>query len=593
MAEITYNSWLQEHKRPFGAVLVGTTIEFDLMIQTNHQVTVNIVLQFENGFKSYEKMTAISDGVFRMTLSSLTEIGYYNYYFQITEFDDNHEYRYFYGATEIGGGPGTTYVNEISVIPYTQTIFLKHEKAPDWYRQAIFYQIFPDSFARKGHLENSKDNILFYGKETDPPYYIREANGDITHWTYYGGNIVGIIDKIPYLKSLGVTALYFNPIFEARSSHRYDTSDYMKIDPVLGTEADFKLLVDTLHQHDMRLILDGVFSHVGRNSKYFDFDGKSGGQGAYQTTQSPYFDWFIFNQYPDDYKSWWGIKDLPTIDKSKESFQRYIYGESDSVLSKWHGLGIDGWRLDVADDLPDEFIKGIRDTLENYPEQVLIGEVWEDASRKVAYDQHRKYIYGDALHAVMNYPFRNVIIGLVTGEMAPETAARKLMQLSENYPTDVFLNNFNNIGTHDTERILTCLGDSLSKLDLAVGLLMFLPGVPTIYYGDEAGLTGHKDPENRAFFPWENINESTHQIYQKWIKIRQSAPVLITGDLSLFYSDRIFGLIRQDANDTAIFILNISNQGIMVDLNDITFLSKKVDISTFFLGAFESIYKFK
>ncbi|MGO2939458.1 MAG: alpha-amylase family glycosyl hydrolase [Pseudolactococcus laudensis] len=202
------------------------------------------------------------------------------------------------------------------------------------------------------------------------------------------------MDKIPYLKLLGVRALYFNPIFEARSSHRYDTSDYMKIDPVLGTEADFKQLVDTLHQHDMRLILDGVFSHVGRNSKYFDFDGKSGGQGAYQTTQSPYFDWFTFNQYPDDYKSWWGIKDLPTIDKTKESFQQYIYGESDSVLSKWNGLGIDGWRLDVADELPDDFIKGIRDTLENYPEQVLIGEVWEDASRKIAYEQHRKYIYG-------------------------------------------------------------------------------------------------------------------------------------------------------------------------------------------------------
>ena len=593
MAKITYNSWLQEHKRPFGAVLVGTTIEFDLMIQTNHQVTVNIVLQFENGFKSYEKMTAISDGVFRMTLPNLTEIGFYNYYFQITEFDDAHEYRYFYGATEIGGGPGTTYVDEISVIPYTQTIFLKREKAPDWYRQAIFYQIFPDSFAKKGHLENPKDNIFFYGKETDSPYYIREANGDITHWTYYGGNLAGIIDKIPYLKSLGITALYLNPIFEARSSHRYDTSDYMKIDPVLGTESDFKLLVDTLHQEGMHLILDGVFSHVGRNSKYFDFDGKSGGQGAYQTTQSPYFDWFTFNQYPDDYKSWWGIKDLPTIDKTKESFQQYIYGESDSVLSKWNGLGIDGWRLDVADELPDDFIKGIRDTLENYPEQVLIGEVWEDASRKIAYEQHRKYIYGDALHAAMNYPFRDIIIGLVTSEMSPETAARKLMQLSENYPADVFLNNFNNIGTHDTERILTRLGENLTKLDLAVGLLMTLPGVPTIYYGDEAGLIGHKDPENRAFFPWENVNESTSKIYQKWIKIRQSAPVLITGNLSLFYSDRIFGLIRQDANDTAIFIFNISNQGIMVDLSNMTFLSEKVDCSPFFLGAFESIYKFK
>lgn len=593
MAEITYNSWLQEHKRPFGAVLVGTTVEFDLMIQTQHQVAVNIVLQFENGFKSYEKMTAISDGVFRMTLPNLTEIGFYNYYFQITEFDDTNEYRYFYGATDIGGGPGTTYVDEISVIPYTQTIFLKREKAPDWYRQAIFYQIFPDSFAKKGHLENPKDNIFFYGKETDSPYYIREANGDITHWTYYGGNLAGIIDKIPYLKSLGITALYLNPIFEARSSHRYDTSDYMKIDPVLGTESDFKLLVDTLHQEGMHLILDGVFSHVGRNSKYFDFDGKSGGQGAYQTMQSPYFDWFTFNQYPDDYKSWWGIKDLPTIDKTKENFQQYIYGEHDSVLSKWNDLGIDGWRLDVADELPDVFIKGIRDTLENYPEQVLIGEVWEDASRKVAYNQHRKYIYGDALHATMNYPFRDIILGLVRGEMTPETAARKLMQLSENYPTDVFLNNFNNIGTHDTERILTQLGQNLTKLDLAVGLLMTLPGVPTIYYGDEAGLVGHKDAENRAFFPWENVNESTRKIYQKWIKIRQSASVLTTGNLSLFYSDRIFGLIRDDSHETAVFVFNISNQGMMVDLNDMTFLNKKVDYPAFFLGAFESVHKFK
>ena len=177
--------------------------------------------------------------------------------------------------------------------------------------------------------------------------------------------------------------------------------------------------------------------------------------------------------------------------------------------------------------------------------------------------------------------------------MTPQTAARKLMQLSENYPTDVFLNNFNNIGTHDTERILTQLGQNLTKLDLAVGLLMTLPGVPTIYYGDEAGLVGHKDPENRAFFPWENVNESTRKIYQKWIKIRQSASVLTTGNLSLFYSDRIFGLIRDDSHETAVFVFNISNQGMMVDLNDMTFLNKKVDYPAFFLGAFESVYKFK
>lgn len=593
MAEITYNSWSELYKRPFGAALVGTAFAFEIAVKSEHQVAVNIVLQFENGFKSYESMTKTAENTFQIKLSNLTAIGFYKYYFQIIETNGMHEYRYFYGATDIGGGVGTTYADEIAVIPYTQTIFFKREKAPDWYRNAVFYQIFPDSFAIKGQQSHSKDNIFFYGKETDAPYYIREANGDITHWTFYGGNLAGITKKIPYLKTLGVTALYLNPIFEARSSHRYDTSDYMKIDSVLGSEADFKTLIDTLHDNEMHIILDGVFSHVGRNSKYFDFDGKSGGQGAYQNQNSPYAEWFSFANYPDDYKSWWGIKDLPTIDKSKVSFQNFIYGDDDSVLSKWNSLGIDGWRLDVADELPDTFIKGIRDNLENYPDKVLIGEVWEDPSRKIAYDQYRKYIYGDALHATMNYPFRDIILGVVTGSMTPEIAAKQLMQLSENYPADIFLNNFNNIGTHDTERILTMLGGSTAKLNLAVGLLMTLPGVPTIYYGDEAGLTGHKDPENRAFFPWGNVNETISKIYQNWISIRKSTPTLTTGDISLFYSDKILGFVRTTDENSAVFIFNISDQGIMVDFKDMTFLSTKIDHQPFFLGAFESIYKIK
>lgn len=590
MAEITYNSWLSDFKRPFGAALIGTNFEFDLVINTPHHVEVNFVIQFENGFKSYDKMTPSSENRFHFDLNNLSEIGFYNYYFQIIEFDGPHEYRYFYGATDIGGGLGKTYADEGAVIPYTQTIFLKKEKAPDWYRNAIFYQIFPDAFAQKGHT-NQKDDIFFYGKETDKPYYIREKDDDIIRWTFYGGNLQGIISKIPYLKTLGVTALYLNPIFEARSTHRYDTSDYMKIDSILGSEADFEALVTALHQHDMRLILDGVFSHVGRNSKYFDFDGKSGGLGAYQTNKSPYFDWFSFNHYPDDYKSWWGIKDLPTIDKSQTSFQQFIYGDEASVIDKWNGLGIDGWRLDVADELPDFFIKGIRDTLERYPDQVLIGEVWEDASRKVAYEQYRKYIYGDGLHATMNYPFRDIILGLLVGGLSPELAAKKVMQLSENYPKDVFLNNFNNIGTHDTERILSLLDHNLTKLNLAVGLLMTLPGVPTIYYGDEAGLTGLKDPENRAFFPWDNMNQDTQKIYQNWAKIRKSIPVLSNGDINLFYSDKIFGFVRKDENQSAIFIFNLSKEGVSVNTQDLTFLTQSVDFPPFFIGALESIYK--
>ncbi|MDR1606488.1 MAG: glycoside hydrolase family 13 protein [Streptococcaceae bacterium] len=592
MTEIIYNSWVSKYKRQFGAVLVGTALEFDVMLKSDHQVEVNIVVQFETGFKAYEKMTATADHTYHITLTNLTEIGFYKYYFEIIEFDGPHKYRYFYGATDIGGGEGVIYADEISVVPYTQTIFLKSEKAPDWYREAIFYQIFPDSFAKK-YFFNQKDNIFFYGKETDPPYYIREPNGDITHWTFYGGNFLGIIEKIPYLKSLGVTALYLNPIFEARSSHRYDTSDYMQIDTVLGSELEFKQLVEALHQNGMRIVLDGVFSHVGRNSKYFDFDGQFGGQGAYQTQTSPYHDWFTFYNYPNDYKSWWGIKDLPTIDKTNESFQQFIYGKGDSVLNKWNSFGVDGWRLDVADELPDTFIKGIRDNLEKMPDKVLIGEVWEDASRKIAYEQYRKYIYGDGLHATMNYPFREIILDLLTGKTRPEVAAKKVMQLSENYPKDVFLNNFNNIGTHDTERILTMLGESIPKLNIAVGLLMTLPGVPTIYYGDEAGLTGHKDPENRAFFPWNNINEETKKLYQKWVEIRKATPVLTSGDISLFYSNEIFGFIRTDGTQTALFVFNVSNQGVMVDFKELTFLTESIEVEPFFLAAFESVYKIK
>ncbi|GFH39632.1 glycoside hydrolase family 13 protein [Lactococcus insecticola] len=596
MAEITYNSWSDAYKNPFGAVILGTPIDFHIDIKTDNQIDVKLVTQFENGFKSYENMTRISEHSYHLRPENLTEIGFYKYYFQIIERDQLHEYHYFYGASQIGGGIGTTYADENSVVPYTQTLFLKAEQAPNWYRDAIFYQIFPDSFARNDLINNQKSDIFFYGKETDSPYYIKEPNGDITRWTFYGGNLAGIIDKIPYLKSLGVTALYLNPIFEARSSHRYDTSDYHKIDSLLGTTEDFERLVKTLHAHEMHIVLDGVFSHVGRNSVYFDFDGKNGGNGAYQSRQSPYIDWFSFDNYPESYKSWWGIKDLPTIDKHQKSYQDFIYGKSDSVLSKWNSFGVDGWRLDVADELPDDFIKGIRATLSQEPDKVLIGEVWEDASRKIAYDQYRKYIYGDALHATMNYPFRDLILGLLTGAMTPETAAGKLMQLYENYPTDIFLNNFNNIGTHDTERILTMLGGNTAKLNLAVGLLMTLPGVPVIYYGDEAGLTGHKDPENRAFFPWESINPVSHQIYKNWIAIRKSAPILATGDLSVFYSDQFFGFVRSDgaaSQSSATFVFNLSDQGGMVDPEKLTFLTKSIDFVPFFLAAFESSYKIK
>ena len=211
-------------------------------------------------------------------------------------------------------------------------------------------------------------------------------------------------------------------------------------------------------------------------------------------------DWFKFTEYPMNYKSWWGIKDLPEVDKDNPSFRDFIYGDTHSVLAKWNQFGIDGWRLDVADELPDSFIRGIRKNLSRYPETILIGEVWEDASNKISYGQRRNYILGESLQAVMNYPFRDLIIAYLTMTKTAQDLAYQMLVLSENYPHDIFYNNFNNLGTHDTERILTMVGDEAN--DLAVGMLFSLPGVPCIYYGDEAGLTGRK---TRKYFRHERL----------------------------------------------------------------------------------------
>ncbi|WP_335755323.1 alpha-amylase family glycosyl hydrolase [Tetragenococcus halophilus] len=238
-------------------------------------------------------------------------------------------------------------------------------------------------------LTPPKKNSYIYATEEDDPLYVKDADGEILRWDFFGGNFKGILQKIPYLKELGVNGIYLNPIFEASSNHRYDTADYFAIDPVLGTQEDFETLVNTLHENDMRLILDGVFSHVGQNSRYFNVYGNYGkDKGAYNDRYSPYYSWFTFYDYPDDYASWWGIKDLPEVNKEDPGFQAFIYGNTNSVLSKWNQLGVDGWRLDVADELSDEFIKGIRKNLENFPEKVLLGEVWEDASNKISY-HHR------------------------------------------------------------------------------------------------------------------------------------------------------------------------------------------------------------
>ena len=244
------------------------------------------------------------------------------------------------------------------------------------------------------------------------PYWRPNERGEVTNSDYFGGTLRGIEEKLPYLKSLHVTCLYLNPIFEAHSNHRYNTADYTKIDPVLGTEEDFQSLCAAAGRLGIRVMLDGVFSHTGSDSVYFNRQGRYPQPGAYQSQQSPYFSWYHFISWPEKYHSWWGFETLPEVEETDNNYNKYINGRQ-GVVRKWLKKGASGWRLDVADELPDSFLDQLTEAAkEEKPDAVVLGEVWEDATTKESYGSRRRYLLGRQLDSVMNYPFRNAVFGI-------------------------------------------------------------------------------------------------------------------------------------------------------------------------------------
>ena len=282
------------------------------------------------------------------------------------------------------GGEGQVY--EKSPAPYQITVY-EESTVSGWYKHAIVYQIFPDRFNRGSDWEqrrkSAEKHVNWQGPKrviqeswNDKPFYTKNSKGEVTRWPFFGGTLEGISEKLLYLKSLGVSAIYLNPLFEASSNHKYDTSDYFSIDPGFGDEDSFKALIDSAKSMGISIILDGVFSHTGADSIYFNKYGNYKSLGAYQSENSPYFKWFSFESFPDKYESWWNVSDLPKVDKNNTDYQHFIYGK-DGVIRHWLKEGISGWRLDVADELPDSFIKGIKQAMnEEKPDSVLIGEVW-------------------------------------------------------------------------------------------------------------------------------------------------------------------------------------------------------------------------
>ncbi len=439
------------------------------------------------------------------------------------------------------------------------TVYQKDLKTPSWLAGGIMYQIFPDRFCFSGE---EKSNVPKDRKLRDDwgniPDWVANEEGEITNSDYFKGDFKGIEEKLDYIKSLGVNCIYLNPVFEAHSNHRYNTANYMLVDPLLGSEQDYKSLCARAKSMGINIILDGVFSHTGSDSVYFNLEKRYDSVGAYNSKNSPYFPWYDFKNWPEEYDSWWGFYTLPNVKEDNPEYTKFICGD-EGVIKNWIKKGSKGWRLDVVDELPDAILENIYKAVkEEDPESIVIGEVWEDASSKFAYGQRRKYLLGSQMDSVMNYPFAVAIINYVSGGCA-RSSMEDIETIVENYPPHILRLLMNHIGTHDTERIITVLGGeplngrdrywqviqklsnkqkekAIKKLKIASLLQYFLPGVPSIYYADEAGLEGYKDPFNRGCYPWGGEEQKLITWYKTLGKLRNSLSILKESSMRNVYS---------------------------------------------------------
>ena len=574
---ILFDSKNPRFKTPFGTLTPGQECTLNIHIPATVQTTrVVCHLSYEDGrearqigleFKMKKGPYEAYQGKF-----SISETGLYFYYFVIHHRTGS--FRLFKQGDDTNMEAGDLW--QISCCPADFT-------TPDWAKGATIYQVFPDRFNCSGRV-NLNGKLEPY---TVHKYWHEEVEwkptpeGLVLNNDFYGGNFKGITEKMDYIADLGTTILYLNPISKSFSSHRYDTGDYKTPDPMLGTKADFTALCEAAHERGIRVILDGVYSHTGSDSLYFNRKGTFPGKGAYQSPDSPYSSWYTFYNWPDSYRSWWNFDTLPTVNKMDPQFIKYIITDEDSVVAHWLRLGADGFRLDVADELPDAFIKLLRDRIrEVKPDAYLLGEVWEDASNKMAYGCRRRYFTDGELDSVMNYPFRTAILDFMRGRDSGAGLRNTVMSIVENYPQQVVQCNMNLLGTHDTPRILTALVDdfdgsreekakrrlSRNQMDVARDRLMMasfiqytLPGSPSLYYGDEACMEGYKDPFNRRPYPWGREDWEMLNHFKRLGKLRKNCEALRLGDISFFEAgDKHLGYTRTYNGKTVKIYVNRS-----------------------------------
>ncbi|MCQ2488067.1 MAG: glycoside hydrolase family 13 protein [Clostridia bacterium] len=624
MPEHIFNSRDKIYKSKYGAVAVNSTFTLRLLLPEQYgglnvqSATVVFIRedgQEERRFEFSKTEEQYVSSYFWAVDCSPSRPGLYWYYFEFVAGGYKH--------TICKGKYSTGYVDSTDE-KWQLTVYSGEQVVANKWKGGIMYQIFPDRFKNSGSKKIMPADSKAVPWNSTPEWAPDKDTG-LWNTDYFGGDLKGIESELPYLASLGVDIIYLNPIFEAHSNHRYNTADYQHVDPILGREEDFIDLCASAHKLGMKVILDGVFSHTGDDSIYFNKYNHYSSVGAFQSKDSPYYSWYKFENWPNQYKSWWGIKLLPEIIEETPSYINFIAGEG-GIIEKWLLLGADGWRLDVADELPDEFIVKIRNRIKAVkPDALLLGEVWEDASNKTAYGVRRKYLLGSELDSVMNYPFRDAILDYIVNDNA-EDFFEKILTITENYPKQILDSLMNPLGTHDTVRIITRLAgydcenmsrdeqakltlldeereDAKKLLKIAAILQYTLPGFPSIYYGDEIGLDGGKDPFNRKSFTWDKIDEELLSFYRELGDMRKHKSYVFA-DASFVPVSAAAGVICYERRKTGqwndsysiVVLVNRGNDTINYslpsDMTDITPIlkSKGVEVAEGFVRLPEKSY---
>ncbi len=478
--------------------------------------------------------------------------------------------------------------NGSETIPGFQiTVHTPDFQTPDWMKGAVLYQIFPDRYNRGTQFDESKalghmhypERIWHSDWEEEVDIVGKEPEG-YEACDFFGGTLAGITEKLDSLADVGVTALYLNPVVKAKSNHRYDTGDYLSVDPLLGTNDDLVELFSKAKSLGIRVIMDGVFSHTGSDSLYFNRYGRYDSVGAWQEkchgSPSPYTSWFRFDddaekrilgpQISEDgeviapYECWWDFHSLPNVHEDDLTYREFICGP-EGVLATWIRAGCSGVRLDVSDELPDSFLRLLRRRVKTEnPDAYILGEIWEEPTARISYGHYRDFLFGRTHDAVMGYTFRTHVIDFLKGNTNAKDLRYGFDHLCTVTPIESLYSQMNLLGSHDTKRIITQLAGapqppkreeqkklSLSKAErkkgkelVLAGMLLQLafPGAMAVYYGDELGMEGYDDPFNRRTYPWDApVGDFTKRVHVL-MKLRASTPVLKTGHFEVLEADR-------------------------------------------------------